>query len=223
MTVATHQTAVRTRIPPSAARAATATDAPTLGRDAGAGREQRRPVADAGPSAAEIRPLPAAAAATIPCWPACCILTRLLERPTSAEALKAGLPLADGRLTPELAVRAAERAGLSARLVRQPLARISELTLPCVLLLEDRRACILVGMLPGERAQVVMPEIDDGAIELPLAELADRHTGYALLARPRLRFDRRADQVEGGRAAAGSGARSPGPGRSTPRSSWPRS
>ena len=178
------------------ARAATATDAPALGSPQ-VQSEQRRPAADAGPSQAEIRSLPAAAGSDDPLLACLGILTRLLERPTSAEALKAGLPLADGRLTPELAVRAAERAGLTARLVRQPLARISELTLPCVLLLEDRRACVLVGMLPGERAQVVMPEIDDGAIELPLAELADRHTGYALLARPRLRFDRRADQVEG--------------------------
>lgn len=86
------------------------------------------------------------------------ILTRLLERPTSAQALAAGLPLADGRLSPELAVRAMERAGLSARLVRQPLDRISDLTLPCVLLLENRTACVLVDLLPGERALVAVPE-----------------------------------------------------------------
>ena len=72
------------------------------------------------------------------------ILGQLLERPISPQALKAGLPLAEGRLTPQLAVRAAERAGLSARLARQSLERISELTLPCVLLLDDRSACVLV-------------------------------------------------------------------------------
>ena len=79
------------------------------------------------------------------------ILARLLERPTSPQALKAGLPLADGRLTPQLAVRAAERAGLSARLVCQRLERISALTLPCVLLLDELSACVLVGLLPGEQ------------------------------------------------------------------------
>ena len=48
------------------------------------------------------------------------------------------MPLADGRLTPDLFVRAAARAGLSARLVRRRLETISKLTLPCVLLLKDR-------------------------------------------------------------------------------------
>ena len=124
------------------------------------------------------------------------ILTRLLERPTSAQALAAGLPLADGRLSPELAVRAMERAGLSARLVRQPLDRISDLTLPCVLLLENRTACVLVDLLPGERALVAVPETGGGTIELPLAGIAERYVGYALFARPQLRFERRAEQVE---------------------------
>jgi ATP-binding cassette, subfamily C, bacterial LapB len=125
------------------------------------------------------------------------VLTSLLERPASAEVLKAGLPLAEGRLTPELAVRAAERAGLSARLARQPLGRISELTLPCVLLLEDRTACVLVDLVPGERARVVVPGGGAGAVELPLAALGKRYAGHALFARPQLRFDRRAEQIVG--------------------------
>jgi ATP-binding cassette subfamily C protein LapB len=123
-------------------------------------------------------------------------LTQLLERPASAEVLKAGLPLDHGRLTPDLAIRAAERAGLSARLVRRALAQITDFTLPCVLLLEGRGACLLVERLSGERARVVVPEAGLGALELPLADLAERYTGYALFARPQLRFDRRAEQVE---------------------------
>ena len=78
---------------------------------------------------------------------------------------------------------------------------------------------MLVELLPGERALVALPETGGGAIELPLADLAERYTGYALFARPQLRFDRRAEPVgDGPGAAAGSGARSPRPGRSTPRS-----
>jgi ATP-binding cassette subfamily C protein LapB len=123
-------------------------------------------------------------------------LTQLLERPVSPEALKAGLPLEDGRLTPDLALRAAARAGLSARLVRRDLARISDVTLPCILLLEGRGACVLVERVAGERAALVLPETGRGAREMPLAELAERYTGYALFARPEMRFDRRAEQVE---------------------------
>ena len=78
----------------------------------------------------------------------------------------------------------------------KPLGRINDLTLPCLLLLENRGACVLVDLLPGERAQVALPEVGDGAIELPLADLAERYAGYVLFARPRLRFDRRADQLE---------------------------
>ena len=83
-------------------------------------------------------------AATIRCWPAwCCSASCWSARPRPRR-LTAGLPLEDGRLTPALAVRAAARAGLAARLVRRPLERISDLTLPCILLLEGRDACVLV-------------------------------------------------------------------------------
>ena len=92
-------------------------------------------------------------------------LTQLLERPASPEALKAGLPLEDGRLTPDLAVRAAARAGLSARLVRRDLAGISDVTLPCILLLEGRGACVLVERRAGERALVVLPETAEQVVE----------------------------------------------------------
>jgi ATP-binding cassette subfamily C protein LapB len=127
------------------------------------------------------------------------VLAQLLERPSSPQALTAGLPLAEGRLTPQLAVRAADRAGLSARWVRQQLGRISELTLPCVLLLDDHSACVLIELLPGERALVAVPE-SGGAIELPLADIAERYAGHALFARPQFRLDRRAEQIEGGQA-----------------------
>jgi ATP-binding cassette subfamily C protein LapB len=112
-------------------------------------------------------------------------LARLLERPTSAEALTAGLPLAEGRLTPELFPRAAARAGLSARLLRRPLAAIDPLTLPCVLLIEGRQACVLLRLEAGT-ATIVLPETGLGGTRLPQDELARRYTGYALFARPEL-------------------------------------
>jgi ATP-binding cassette subfamily C protein LapB len=124
------------------------------------------------------------------------VLSQLLERPASADVLKAGLPLEDGCLTPDLAIRAAARAGLSARLVHRALAQISDLTLPCILLLKGRGACVLVELLESAQARVLVPETGRGAIEVPLAELALRYTGYALFARPEVRFDRRAEQVE---------------------------
>jgi ATP-binding cassette, subfamily C, bacterial LapB len=134
-----------------------------------------------------------AAAADDPLLASLVLLSELLERPTSAERLTAGLPLEDGRLTPALALRAAARAELAARLVRRPLEGISELTLPCILLLEGRDACVLVAR-SGERAIIALPEAG-GRSELPLADLAARYSGHALFARPELRPDRHAAQA----------------------------
>ncbi len=124
------------------------------------------------------------------------LLCELLERPTSAERLTAGLPLEGGRLTPALAVRAAARAGLAARLARRPLDRIADLTMPCILLLEGQEACLLVER-SGARATVVLPETG-GRSELALAELAERYSGHALFARPKLRLDREDDPARPG-------------------------
>jgi ATP-binding cassette subfamily C protein LapB len=61
--------------------------------------------------------------------------------------------------------------------MRRSLTRISPLTLPCVLLLEGRDACVLVEWLPGERARIVLPETGGGALEMTRAELAPNCAG----------------------------------------------
>lgn len=111
------------------------------------------------------------------------VLSRLLERPISADALRAGLPLENDRLTPELVPRAAARAGLSARLLRRPLDEISPLALPCILLLEERRACVLIAR-EGADAVVVLPESGQGQRRIALAELGELYSGYAFFALP---------------------------------------
>ncbi|MCK6454645.1 MAG: type I secretion system permease/ATPase [Alphaproteobacteria bacterium] len=120
------------------------------------------------------------------------VVARLLERPSSAQALTGGLPLADGKLTPELFVRAAERAGLSARLVRLPLEQISPLSLPCVLLLRGRRACVLTGLPGAGEAEVLMPEDAGQPRRMSRATLDGLYQGYALFARAEYRLDDRA-------------------------------
>ncbi|MDX6750860.1 type I secretion system permease/ATPase [Geminicoccaceae bacterium 1502E] len=117
-------------------------------------------------------------------------LTHLLERPTSAQALSAGLPLVDGRLTPDLFARAAKRAGLSAQLLRRPLEAIGQLVMPCVLLLADGRACVLVRR--SERGcEVLLPETGLGRTELAAEELAAAYTGFAFFAKPEIGFAQR--------------------------------
>lgn len=126
------------------------------------------------------------------------LLTQHHHRPISAEALRAGLPLVQNRLTPELFVRAAARGGLSARLVKRPLRRISPLTLPAVLLLEDNQACLLLALdNHNGKVQVVQPESGTGVAEVALAELEPLYTGYVIFVRPEYRFDARAPELLG--------------------------
>jgi ATP-binding cassette subfamily C protein LapB len=163
--------------------------------------EVPRPVPPANPAPARVdKPTPVQP--DDPLLAALVTLTELLQAPCSAEALTAGLPLPDGKLTPELALRATERAGFGARLIERPLAQIAAATLPCILLLRDGGACILAALPAAGRATVLLPETGRGTVELPLAELAARHAGGALLVRPTLRLDQRAELVpEAGGAA----------------------
>lgn len=120
-------------------------------------------------------------------------VTALLGKPWSAEALVAGLPLADDGMTPELFVRAAERAGMAARIVRRPLAEISPLVLPAVLLLGDRRACVLTGRDATGGLEILLPE-SGGVRRASLAELEESYAGHAILVQPRPRLDARSEQ-----------------------------
>ncbi|WP_175748258.1 type I secretion system permease/ATPase [Burkholderia ambifaria] len=119
------------------------------------------------------------------------VLTRLFDRPVGVDTLVAGLPLAGRRLTPALFVRAAARAGLSAKLARRALPDIPDAVLPAVLLLNDGHACVLVRRNADGTLQVILPETGIGEEAVDAAELAQRHAGHVLFARPAHRFDAR--------------------------------
>ena len=117
------------------------------------------------------------------------------------EAVLAGLPLEGGRLGPALFERAASRAGLSSRIVRQALEHVELALLPAVLLLEDGQACVLMRVdAAAAVAEVVFPELGDSVVTIALAELRTRYVGVTLYARPRHRFDARTPEVRGTRA-----------------------
>ena len=121
------------------------------------------------------------------------ILTRIFHRPMSAQTLTAGLPLEDMRLTPDLFLRAAARAGLSARVVRRPLDQISAMTLPAVLLLKNGNACVVSARTGTLGWEVIQPESDGGSLTLTTEALAAQYDGYAIFSRPSFKFDARAD------------------------------
>lgn len=115
-----------------------------------------------------------------------CLLAvaKIFERPTSGEALTAGLPVPDSGLDPDLFIRAAERIDLSAGLVKRDLDGIPDLVLPCVLLLKDRQACVFVRRLASGRCELIFPETTRGRTELSADDLAARYIGHALFVRP---------------------------------------
>ena len=119
------------------------------------------------------------------------LLTKLEHKPCSENALTAGLPLVNNRLTPDLFIRAANRAGLSARVVKRPLQKISNLVLPAILLLQNGRACILDHIAEDDGARILLPESGEGTKELSLAELEKEYRGYAIFVQPGYRFDER--------------------------------
>ena len=124
------------------------------------------------------------------------ILTKLLSKPVSAEALKAGLPLVNNRFTPELFIRAAERAHLSTQLVKRSLKQFNQLMLPAVLLLKDQQACILIKYLDKKQkqAQIILPMTGEGMLTISRKDLQANYSSYALLARPIYTFDERTAQ-----------------------------
>jgi len=124
------------------------------------------------------------------------LVAGLHGHPLSTMALRAGMP--QGKERPPLAavLRAANQAGLAARLIHRPQIRgISPLTLPCILLLKNDNACVLT-RLSDKGAEVILPEVGDVTSTLPVPQLQEQYSGYTVLVRPEGRLDRRASELE---------------------------
>jgi len=110
------------------------------------------------------------------------LFTKLNRRPFSKDALIAGLPVTSGkRLTPELFIRAAERANIVARFKKRQLQEISPLILPCILTLKNNQACLLEKLdWENDCATLVLSDAPDGRLEVPIAKLQEDYIGYAV-------------------------------------------
>ncbi len=124
-------------------------------------------------------------------------IATILQRPVSRQALKAGLPNADTHFTPELCVRAAERAGFNAKIVkRSDIAKITPLVLPAILLMKDMNAVVLLRLdLRQGSADVAVAE-GGGKMTVTLSELMAHYTGYAIFIKARYMFDARSNYQE---------------------------
>ncbi|MDR2603751.1 MAG: type I secretion system permease/ATPase [Desulfovibrio sp.] len=123
-------------------------------------------------------------------------LFKLFGKPVSTRLLIAGLPKTSGPLHPSAALRAARSAGMQAKTVYRPnLSSISNLTLPCILLLRGDKACILKS-LEEKTAEVLFPENSMEPRSIARDALEDEYLGYAVFAKPEPKLDKRASNIK---------------------------
>jgi ATP-binding cassette subfamily C protein LapB len=135
------------------------------------------------------------------------IITKLHGRPMSAEALTAGMPLEDNKLTLSLYIRASQRAGFSSRVVKRRLNQLSDLVCPCILLLRNRRCCVMTSIDHQEgTVDIIIPEASegvgfegekdtDGVITVRLDDLNGEYEGHVIFSKPEFQFEERAEKT----------------------------
>ncbi len=115
---------------------------------------------------------------------------------TTKDALIAGLPLKNGKMTPALFKRAAERANLAVTILKTPINQIRTAFLPITLLLHNDEACQLVSIdAKANQARVIYPELGDAEVMVSLDEIAAQYAGYCIVTKPKYVFDKRAPAV----------------------------
>jgi ATP-binding cassette, subfamily C, bacterial LapB len=115
---------------------------------------------------------------------------------TSRAVLSAGLPLHEGKLSPDLMVRAAQRASLALRILNQAIDSIDNLVLPAILFLKNQGACVLQSVEASTgRYTILVPEVAGGAVTLGKTDLEARYSGTLALVAPQLRFDARSPSL----------------------------
>lgn len=115
---------------------------------------------------------------------------------TSRDALISGLPLKNGRMTPKLLKRSAERVNLAANVLKKSLHTLRAEFLPVIVLLKDEKARV-VTRIDREKniVGVIFPELGDAEVQMPLDELEERSSGYMIIAKAKFKFDQRTPQV----------------------------
>jgi ATP-binding cassette subfamily C protein LapB len=124
------------------------------------------------------------------------VVSRMQGRPVSTTALEAGLPRTQEGITPYAVIRAARREGIDAQIAHKPIIdKISPLNLPCILLMQDGSASVLVSVASGT-ARIIMPENPDAPFDTPVEKLKETYTGHAVFARPKASLDGRTEGLK---------------------------
>ena len=124
------------------------------------------------------------------------LVARLEGKISTATTVTAGLPLDEaGRLTPDLFIRAANRAGLAALLVERDVAEIPRDVLPAVLIFGEHDSAVLVDIDATAGYGVLMSPATGLREQRPLAELREGFSGHVFYLRPMQEFDARTPKI----------------------------
>ena len=123
-------------------------------------------------------------------------LAKYHKRETSRESLTFGLALHNTSMNLKLFYQAATRIGLIPKTVsRARIKDISLLALPSVLLLENSRHCVLLGVnFEEDEATVIMPGLSDGETIISLQKLESEYMGTVVIIKPEYNFQNRIDR-----------------------------
>jgi len=124
------------------------------------------------------------------------LLTELYNRPMTRDSLIAGLPVEDQKLDVDNFVVAAERGGLSVKLLKRTISSLSKLTMPALLLLKEKETAILIDINQESGiVKIMQPEFGKSEVEMPLEDLEDIYSGYLYLIKPLHKFDGRTEKT----------------------------
>lgn len=111
-------------------------------------------------------------------------LCRCHGREVSLSRMTSGIELSDeGRLLLHTSPQALRRANMAGKVIRIPLAEISDYALPALLVL-NKDSTLILEELDAEEATVMLPESGGGRTRISRAKLEDMYQGHAVIAKP---------------------------------------
>jgi len=124
------------------------------------------------------------------------LISELYNRPMTRDSLIAGLPVKDQVLDVDNFVVAAERAKLSAKLLKRGLNTLSNLTMPALLLLKDKQTAIILDINKQSGiAKIMQAQFGKSEVEMPVSELEELYSGYMYMLKPIHKFDGRTEKT----------------------------
>jgi ATP-binding cassette subfamily C protein LapB len=123
------------------------------------------------------------------------LVARIEGKLSTVTAVTAGLPLDEGRLTRDLFIRAANRAGLAALLVEREIAEVPRDVLPAVLLYDDESSAVLVDIDAEQGWGVLMAPGTRHREQRSLEQLQKGFSGHLFYLRPMQEFDARTPKI----------------------------